>query len=234
MRLSSVLRVSVAVGLTVCAFVALVLMFVPVLLLPVGDAGRLLLAFTVPELAFAAIAVLFLVVIGEDRTFVDLDYPTLGDAGLVAVGTAALVLLNLGVHWLFATAGFETTSRFSPPPGIDAMVVLVGLALVFLFVVGPSEELFFRGVVQRYLDGALSRRSAYAWTSLLFALFHLPGVAGSGGGLPQYVLVGGILFAVSWTLGWLYDRSRNLLVPSLVHSLYNTVVFATLVFGVMP
>lgn len=234
MRRSPVLRVFVALGLTVCAFVALVLMFVPVLLLPVGDAGQLLLAFTVPELAFAAVAVLFLIVIGEDRTFVDLDQPDRRDVVLVAVGTAALVCLNLGVHWLFARAGVQTTSQFSPPPGIDAIAALVGLSLIFLFVVGPSEELFFRGVVQRYLDGALSRRSAYAWTSLLFAAFHLPGVAGSGGGVPQYALVGGILFAVSWTLGWLYDRSRNLLVPSLVHSLYNTIVFATLVFGIMP
>lgn len=234
MRLSPVLRVLVALGLTVCAFVALVLMFVPVLLLPVGDAGRLLLVFTFPELAFAAVAILFLIAIGEDRTFVDLDHPNRRDAILVTVGTTALVCLNLGVHWLFTRAGFQTTSQFSPPPGIDTMIALVGLSLIFLLVVGPSEELFFRGVVQRYLHGALSRRGAYAWTSLLFASFHLPGVAGSGGGVPQYVLVGGILFAVSWTLGWLYDRSRNLLVPSLVHSLYNTLVFATLVFGVMP
>lgn len=234
MRLSPARRVLVAFGLTVCAFVALVLMFVPVLLLPISDTGQLLLAFTFPELAFAAVGLLFLIAIGEDRSFVEFDRPTIGDGVLITVGTVALVLLNLGVHWLFTKAGFATTSQFSPPPGIDPMVVLAGLSIVFLLVVGPSEELFFRGVVQRYLNGALSRRGAYAWTSLLFAVFHLPGVTGSGGGIPQYALVGSILFVVSWSLGWLYDRSRNILVPSLVHSLYNTLVFATLVFGVMP
>lgn len=234
MRRSPVLRVLIASGLTICAFVALVLMFVPVLLAPVSDAERLVLAFTFPELGFPVVGVLFLVVGGEDRTFVDLDRPTANDAFLVVAGTVALVLLNLGVHWLFAWAGFQTTSQFSPPPGVDAVALLVGLSLVFLIVVGPSEELFFRGVVQRYLARELSRPGAYAWTSVLFAVFHPPGVTGAGGRLPQYALVGGILFAVSWTLGWLYDRSRNLLVPALVHSLYNTLVFVSLVFGAMP
>lgn len=234
MSRSSVGRVLVSSALTVCAFVALVLLFVPVLFAPVSPAEQLLLAFSFPELGFAAVALLFLVVIGEDRTFVDFDRPTSSDIRIVVGLTIALVLLNLGVHWLFARAGFETTSQFSAPPGVDAMVVLAGLSLIFILIVGPSEELFFRGVVQRYLAGSLTRRGAYAWTSVLFAGFHLPGVTGAGGGLPQYALVGGVLLVVSWALGWVYDRTRNILVPALVHGLYNTLVFASLVFGVMP
>lgn len=234
MSRSRAVSVLVVFALTVCAFVALVLLFIPLLLVPVSAAEQLLLAFSFPELGFAAVALLFLVVIGEDRTFIDLDWPTLSDIQITVVLTLSLVLLNLGIHWLFARAGYETTSQFSAPPGVDAMLVLVGLPLIFIFVVGPSEELFFRGVVQRYLAESLTRRGAYAWTSVLFAGFHLPGVTGSGGGLPQYALVGGILFVVSWTLGWVYDRTRNLLVPALVHGLYNVLVFASLIIGVMP
>jgi len=232
---SSSVRSGLVVGaLTICAFVALVLMLVPVLLVPVGQTGRLLLTYSIPELGFAAIGLLFLVVIGEDRSFIDIDRPTASDATFTAIASVLLAGFNLLVHWAFATAGFSTASRFSMPSGIDPVLLLAGLSVVLVMIVGPSEELFFRGVVQRYLDEDLSRLGAYAWTSVIFAAFHLPAVAGTDGGLPQYVLVGGILFVVSMSLGWLYDRTRNLLVPAMVHGIYNVLVFASLVFGVMP
>lgn len=231
---SPVFRVLVAGALTVCAFVALVFLVVPVLLAPVGPAGRLLLTYSLPELGFGAIGLLFLVAIGEGRWFLDYDRPSLSDGWFVAIGTGCLVGVNLLVHWGFAVAGFQTTSQFQAPGGIDPMLLVAGLSVSFVLIVGPSEELFFRGVIQRYLSDGLTARGAYAWTSILFAVFHLPGVTGAGGALPQYAMVGGILFVVSWSLCWLYDRTRNLLVPALVHGLYDVLVFASLVYGVMP
>lgn len=227
-------RVVVATALTVCAFLALLLLFVPVLLVPVGTAGRLLLTFSIPEIGFAAIGVLFLAVLGEDASFVDLDVPNLSDAWFVVSGTLGLVGFNLLVHGLFARAGFETASRFTAPGDVELTFLVVLLSIVFVVIVGPAEEFFFRGVVQRYLAGSLTRRGAYAWTSLLFAVVHLPTVTVAGGGLPQYAMVGGILFVVSWVLCWLYDRTRNLVVPALVHGCYNVLVFVSLVTGLMP
>lgn len=229
-----VVRVLAALALTVCAFVALGLLFVPLLLLPLGSTGQVLLAYSLPELGFAAVGVFFVLLIGEDRTFIDFDRPNRMDAVLVTAGTAGLVAFNITMQWVAVQSGFESSTQFTLPAGVGSLELLLGLSIVFLLIVGPTEELFFRGVIQRYLDGALTRKGAYAWTGAIFAAFHLPGVAGTGGGPAQYLLVGGILFVVSWTLSWLYDRSRNLLVPILTHGCYNILVFASLLYGVMP
>lgn len=153
---------------------------------------------------------------------------TLPDArgwGLVVAGTVATVAVNRLLFGLGALAGIDPVATVSPPAGLTATGLLV-VAPVLLFVVGPAEEYLFRGVLQRYLTGAFSTGGAVVWTAVLFTLVHVPNAAFT---LPSALLVSvPVWLAVGLAFGWLYETTGTLVVPALVHGLYDVAVFVVL------
>ncbi|MBQ3992389.1 MAG: CPBP family intramembrane metalloprotease, partial [Bacteroidaceae bacterium] len=53
-----------------------------------------------------------------------------------------------------------------------ASPTLIGLAL--LFIIGPAEEIFWRGFVQRTLTARFSATRAFVFTTLVYTLIHVP------------------------------------------------------------
>jgi hypothetical protein len=104
----------------------------------------------------------------------------------------------------------------------DTSVFLVLVPLAFL-VIGPAEELLFRGVVQRKLRQAYGPIASVVVASFIFAAAHF--VALSGGGLAGMAASVAILFLPSLALGASYERTGNLIVPILVHGAYNASLF---------
>jgi membrane protease YdiL (CAAX protease family) len=116
------------------------------------------------------------------------------------------------------------------PPGasihVPALPTLAAELVFLAFVVGPSEELLFRGLIQTGLNGSIRAR-AYLFGvpvgvgtvigAVLFGLFHLVNVVYQplGATLQQALtaVVIGLVFGV------LYDRTQNLVGASLAHSL---------------
>lgn len=84
-----------------------------------------------------------------------------------------------------------------------------GIALVALMA-GLGEELLFRGVIQAGLAGPLGTSAALALASLLFGFAHYVSRA-------YFVLA----TLIGFYLGLLYLWTDNLLVPILVHALYD-------------
>jgi membrane protease YdiL (CAAX protease family) len=128
---------------------------------------------------------------------------------------------------LVAANAVET---FVSPPGAHLHVpnppTLVAELVFLAFVVGPTEELLFRGLIQTSLNASIRARvSLHGWqlglgtviAAVLFGLFHLVnlGYQPLGTTLQQVVtsVVIGLVF------GLLYDRTRNLVGASLAHSL---------------
>jgi len=100
--------------------------------------------------------------------------------------------------------------------------------VVMLLTAGTTEEFFFRGVLQTRLSEAWGKGwVAVVIASILFGFYHLPyaylleswpshgdfGAAVSEGVIPAIVM--GVI------LGAVYQRFRNLLVPIIIHSLFN-------------
>jgi len=78
---------------------------------------------------------------------------------------------------------------------------IVGTFLGFLWVLALSEEFFFRGVLQQWIeDWTGNRAGALAITSCVFGLVHL----GFGGRFPNWPWV-----AVAAVLGWFCGHARN-------------------------
>ena len=81
--------------------------------------------------------------------------------------------------------------------------------LVTALLVPLSEELLFRGIALAHFRRSLPVALAVLLQALLFGLFHGNFVQTS------YALIPGLVFA------WAYTRSRNFLVPILMHSCFN-------------
>lgn len=145
--------------------------------------------------------------------------------GLVGVGTVLTVAVNRLVFGLGRRVGIDPVTTVSAPEGLDPSGLLL-LAPVLLFVVGPAEEYLFRGVVQSYLTEAFSTRWAVVWTAVLFTLVHVPNALLV---LPSALVVSvPVWLAVGLAFGWLYEATGTLVVPALVHGLYDVAVFALL------
>ncbi|WP_330632018.1 CPBP family intramembrane glutamic endopeptidase [Halocatena halophila] len=99
----------------------------------------------------------------------------------------------------------------------DPTIVTLLIPLMIL-VVGPSEELVFRGIVQGTLRERFGPVSAIGLSSLIFASVHFYSLTGAP---LQRVLSIGLLLVPALVLGTAYERTGNIVVPSIIHGFYN-------------
>lgn len=92
--------------------------------------------------------------------------------------------------------------------------------VIFTIVIGAPivEEVLFRGFLQNWFRSRLSKFSAIALTSLIFAFLHVTEEQQS----TNYVLVPA-LFLLSCYLGHLYEREKTLLASIGLHMAFNTI-----------
>jgi membrane protease YdiL (CAAX protease family) len=137
----------------------------------------------------------------------------------MALGLTSALLLylifwaggTLSRAWLpFATGGIEAVYAFKR----DASVVRV--ILLIILVIGPGEEVFWRGFVQRHWEKRLGFPSGWLLASGFYALVHV--------GSRNIMLVSAALVCgLFW--GALYSRSRSVLLVALSHTAWDLVIF---------
>ncbi|NNG15202.1 MAG: CPBP family intramembrane metalloprotease [Gemmatimonadales bacterium] len=93
-----------------------------------------------------------------------------------------------------------------------------GTLLLLSLVAGIGEESLFRGVLQSALAGPLGPWPALLLVSALFGLVHFV--------TATYAVLAGL---IGLYLGWLFLRTGNLLVPIVVHAIYDFVALSLLV-----
>ena len=160
--------------------------------------------------------------ITRDWELVQLRVPTLRTVGLIAIGVVALVLAQLAIARLLTVLGISVAQNQVVVTGQQDPRYFLYMIPVAILLVGPFEELVFRGGVQGILRRTWGPGVAIVVASVLFGLVHWIALTGAGGSRVPYVTVAATLGLV---LGYLYERSRNLVVPAVVHGLYNTVLF---------
>ena len=120
--------------------------------------------------------------------------------------------------WLFDFARPEVDSIYSMKTGLPTAVI----AALLLLVIGPAEEFFWRGYVQRTMGKLFEGRKspqdkAFVVTAVIYALVHVWSL--------NFMLVMAALVAgVVW--GLLY-RLRPQMLPALIvsHALWDALVF---------
>ena len=145
--------------------------------------------------------------------------------GLVLVVGGLLATLALSLTASLAVTLLElqpaqnaTTSQAQSDP--TSLLLLIP---VMLLVVGPCEELLFRGVVQRRIRERTSAPVAIVLGGALFASIHFIALVGD---LSAVATTIGILFFPSLVFGAIYEYGKNIVVNALVHGLYNSVLLA--------
>lgn len=90
------------------------------------------------------------------------------------------------------------------------------IGLLLFFLVGPSEEIFWRGFVQRRLSEPLGPLGALFTTTAIYALVHI-------WTLNLMLILAAFVAGVVW--GWLYQRERSLISVMLSHALWDVLIF---------
>jgi hypothetical protein len=158
----------------------------------------------------------------RDWDLVDLRLPTLRHVGLIVAGVLALLLAQLAIARLLTGLGVQVAQNQVIVAGREDPRYFLYMIPVAILLVGPFEELVFRGGVQGLLRRTWGASVAVVVASVLFGVVHWIALTGGGGTRVPYVVVAATLGLV---LGYLYERSRNLVVPAVVHGLYNTALF---------
>lgn len=215
----------VTLGVAVVLFVVAVGLSIaitrPVLaLFEVGEPGtvsRLLVGIAGLQVAgFGTVGIVFLSTREEDWR----SYLRLGELTdwILFYGTSvglALMLLTVAATVLFNLLGIEAAESSTGAP--DNPLFYVVLFAASTFVAAPMEEIFFRGIIQRYLEESFHGVVAILATSLLFTLIHSGINVGSGG----EILAFGLFFSFGLALGISYYLTENLFVPIIGHVMFN-------------
>jgi membrane protease YdiL (CAAX protease family) len=129
-----------------------------------------------------------------------------------ALTGAALILFSL---MLFVSLGI-----FNPPIMLNRQL-LIGIPVSFL-VIGPFQELLFRGRMQPRLQKALGGVWGLLLCSALFSLWDalppLKGVSASSI-IQTYFQLIPISFCVAVVFGYIFHRTGNIIAPCIAHSL---------------
>jgi membrane protease YdiL (CAAX protease family) len=104
--------------------------------------------------------------------------------------------------------------------GQGAAALRVGLLIVL--VIGPGEEIFWRGFVQRRWQDGLGPPLGWLLAAAFYALVHV----GSG----NFILVlSALVCGLYW--GWLYARFRSALLVAVSHTVWDVTIFLILPLG---
>jgi len=96
------------------------------------------------------------------------------------------------------------------------------IILLMVFLIGPGEELFWRGFLQRHCQARFGPVPGWLLSTAFYALIH------AGSGNLMLVLAAGVC-GLFW--GALYLRSRSVLLVAASHTLWDLLVFIVVPFA---
>jgi membrane protease YdiL (CAAX protease family) len=222
--------VASAIGLTYGSYVAGAIVILAVATV-VGVFGvdlasrpalRLVLStFFLQGVTFGGIAILYLK--GRDLGFgfVPVRLPDKREGAVIVGGSIAILGLLFVASSVITALGLNSAQNQIVKVGRQNPSVFLLLIPLQFLLVGPGEELLFRGLVQGTLRESLHPARAIILASALFASIHLFSLSGEG----KLVYIG-IAFVLALVLGAAYEYTDNLTVPAVIHGTYNAVQFA--------
>lgn len=168
----------------------------------------------------------FMVVVGAYLRFANVGdlirvrVPTLRDIAWMMTGLVGLfVAVNL-VGIVINAIGANQAQNTVVTMGQENPVLFLLMVPITILFIGPGEELVFRGIVQGLFRRTYGAVPAIVIASGLFGIAHFAALAGSG--KLTYIAVTILLGLI---LGGLYERTDNILVPIVVHGIYNAILF---------
>jgi len=213
------------VGGTILALlVAILLSSAGVTITPVLNIVLSLLLLT--GVGFMGTAYLYLRRRGIPLSSLGIRMPTLTEVGLV-IGALVLSMVYLTVvGQIIQQTGTETADNQIADLAMENPEIVLYLLPGAYLLIGPGEELLFRGVVQNRIREEFSAVPGIVIASVIFAGVHITSLVAAD---PSAILTSlTVLLGPSLLLGTLYEYTRNLMVPILVHGSYDAIIFLAL------
>ena len=183
-------------------------------------AGHLIGLAVVVKRRSSSLAALGLDVYPSDGLYV------LGGIALqIALAAAALPLAG----WLGNGGSAQTLTESIPT--ITGMLPRIGLVAVTTIIAPVTEEMMFRGLLPKALTRRMGETAAFVLAALVFALFHLLGVAPGDHYLASAAVLVAQLFVVGLVLGWQARTRRRLGVSIFIHSGFNLLALLALLIA---
>lgn len=92
----------------------------------------------------------------------------------------------------------------------------VSIGLLLLFIIGPGEEIYWRGFIQNTFSNKLGENKGYAIATLLYAGVHI--ITGN-----FMLVLAALVCGLFW--GWMYKKERSLAPVIISHSLWDLIIF---------
>jgi membrane protease YdiL (CAAX protease family) len=152
----------------------------------------------------------------------DLSEGLLRKTGIGLLSAVLLYILffignYLSRKWFdFAGSGIEGVY------GFKGEAAGIRIALLMLLVIGPGEELFWRGYLQRKLS-----LKAGKWTGFLLTLLLYTGVHIFTGNI--MLILAAFICGLFW--GWMYLKYNSMLINVVSHTIWDIVVFLLVPFN---
>lgn len=137
---------------------------------------------------------------------------------LIGIGSAAVLYGVFYIGNYLSTAWFDFAkpqigSIYGMKEGSSPYMI----ATLLLVLIGPAEEIFWRGMVQRNLESKYGEWSAFALTTLIYALVHIWSF--------NFMLVmAALVCGIFW--GLMFKFYKKSLVPLIIsHAVWDVAVF---------
>ncbi|MCX5836932.1 MAG: type II CAAX endopeptidase family protein [Deltaproteobacteria bacterium] len=119
---------------------------------------------------------------------------------------------KLAVNFLFSFAPAQIESVYASKTQLEA----VWIGLLLLFVMGPAEEIYWHGFVQRRLTGRYGATAGVLATAVVYTLVHAASL--------NFMLVAAAgVCGLYW--GLLFQREKNLIPLIISHALWDFLIF---------
>jgi membrane protease YdiL (CAAX protease family) len=172
------------------------------------------------------------IILGITLLFARYKGASLRELGLKKASVTILMIVSIVAVPLFLLGvGISTVEEIiRPDPTAELVEIsvmprdslqLVAMIALSLVLVGPCEELAFRGFVQRGFENSFGKMKGLLATSVLFGLMH--------GLNTLYAIVP--VFVVSLIFGYVWQRTGgNTTAVALMHGVYDSIAIATAYF----
>ncbi len=140
--------------------------------------------------------------------------------GLFSAAILYLVFFigNFLSRWMFEFAGEGIEGVY----GFKGQATGFRIAALMILIIGPGEELFWRGYLQRNMQGKFGK-----WAGFILATIVYTGVHVFTGNI---MLILAALFAgLFW--GWMFMRYRSMVMNIVSHTIWDVVVFLVFPFA---
>jgi membrane protease YdiL (CAAX protease family) len=185
---------------------------------------RLVLGVVVQQgIVFCGLAALYLWIRGLDLDWVGVSMLDFEQVRWIAGGWIAAFTTVFVFGIVIVLAGFNAGENRLVRIVADNPEALLVMIPVTIVLIGPGEELLFRGIVQGSLRERFGPVIAIVLASAIFAAAHVTSLTGP---LESRMITVALLFVPTLVFAISYERTGNVLVPMLIHGLYNATLFS--------